>query len=110
MPSAPAFHAFVACSTATPMLPPTPAITGMRPAVASTDVRTTAVCSSVFSEYSSPVPPAATMQQNGCAVIAATLARRPARSTVSASLNGVTGKPTTPVRRDRSSDGVIVDM
>jgi hypothetical protein len=29
---------------------------------------------------------------------------------VSASLNGVTGKPTTPVRRERNSEGVIVDM
>src|SRR5688572_24060118 len=48
------------------------------------------------------------MTQNGCAVIAAPLARRPGRSRASASVNGVTGKPTTPLRRDRRSDGVMV--
>src|SRR5437016_10640395 len=68
----------------------------------------TSRCSAGVSEYISPVPPAATTAQIGCASSFAKFSWRPSTSRDKSLLNGVIGKAITPESLPRSSLGSIM--
>src|SRR5438132_2939574 len=67
-------------------------------------------CSAGVSEYISPVPPAATTAQIGCASSFARFSCRPSTSRDKSLLKGVIGKAITPESLLRSSVGSIMNQ
>src|SRR5205807_4548872 len=67
-------------------------------------------CSAGVSEYISPVPPAATTAQIGCASSFARFSCRPSTSSDKSFLKGVIGKAITPESLLRSSVGSIMNQ
>ena len=96
MPSAPAFSAAWAISTARRCPKPTPAITGTRSSMARVVSSITRAYSAGVNEYISPVPPAATTRGDRIFQHFVRLWCKPGRSRDRFSLNGVTGNAITP--------------
>src|SRR5262249_45264016 len=107
MAFAPARSDCFARAVAISVLKPTPAMTGVFPFTSSTTVFTTSSCSAGVSEYSSPVPPAATTALMGCLSSARRFLLRPAQSSERSPLKGVTGKAITPRSLLRISSAFI---
>src|SRR5262249_54562877 len=107
MAFAPARSDCFARAVAISVLKPTPAMTGVFPFTSSTTVFTISNCSAGVSEYSSPVPPAATTALMGCLSRARRFLRRPAASSDRSALKGVTGKAITPRSLLRISSAFI---